>query len=102
MDEAIQSMFRACSALTPQERKRIERAIELGKNAHEGQKRKSDGSPYFVHPLAVAEILCEWGADSDTIIAGLLHDTVEDTSITLGDIKKEFGVSVAALVEGVT
>ena len=80
---------------------RIEKAIEIAKKAHEGQFRKS-GDPYIVHPLAVMKILESWHMDEDTIIAGVLHDTVEDTSLTLDDIKKEFGETVAYLVDGVT
>ncbi len=80
---------------------RIKRAIELATQAHDGQLRKT-GEPYIVHPLAVKKILEDWGMDEDTIIAGILHDTVEDTSLTLEDIKKEFGEPVAFLVDGVT
>lgn len=80
---------------------RVKRAVEMAKKAHEGQFRKT-GEPYIVHPLAVKKILEEWGMDEDTIIAGILHDTVEDTDLTLGDIKAEFGESVAFLVDGVT
>ena len=80
---------------------RIQRAVEVAKKAHEGQLRKT-GEPYIVHPLAVKKILEEWGMDEDTIIAGILHDTVEDTNLTLDDIKQEFGESVAFLVDGVT
>ncbi len=80
---------------------RIKHAVEIAKKAHEGQFRKT-GEPYIVHPLAVKKILEEWGMDEDTIIAGILHDTVEDTDLTLADIKQEFGESVAFLVDGVT
>ena len=80
---------------------RVKRAVEMAKKAHEGQFRKT-GEPYIIHPLAVKKILEEWGMDEDTIIAGILHDTVEDTNLTLGDIKSEFGESVAFLVDGVT
>ena len=80
---------------------RIQRAVEVAKKAHEGQFRKT-GEPYIVHPLAVKKILEEWGMDEDTIIAGIVHDTVEDTNLTLDDIRKEFGESVAFLVDGVT
>ncbi len=79
----------------------VQRAIEVATKAHEGQFRKT-GEPYIVHPLAVKKILEDWGMDEDTIIAGILHDTIEDTSLTLEDIKKEFGESVAFLVDGVT
>lgn len=80
---------------------RIKHAIEVATKAHEGQFRKT-GEPYIVHPLAVKKILEEWGMDEDTIIAGILHDTVEDTDLTIEDIKREFGDTVAFLVDGVT
>ena len=85
----------------PQDSDRIKRAVEMATKAHEGQFRKT-GEPYIVHPLAVKKILEEWGMDEDTVIAGILHDTVEDTALTLNDIKQEFGESVAFLVDGVT
>ncbi len=80
---------------------RIEAAYELAKKAHEGQVRSS-GDQYISHPIAVAVILVGLGMDSDTIIGGLLHDVVEDTSVTLEDIEKQFGADVAELVDGVT
>ena len=80
---------------------RVQKAVEMAKKAHEGQLRKT-GEPYIVHPLAVKKILEEWGMDEDTVIAGILHDTVEDTSLTLEEIKQEFGEPVAFLVDGVT
>ncbi|MBR3168864.1 bifunctional (p)ppGpp synthetase/guanosine-3',5'-bis(diphosphate) 3'-pyrophosphohydrolase [Candidatus Saccharibacteria bacterium] len=80
---------------------RIKKAETMARKAHEGQFRKT-GEPYIVHPLAVKKILEDWGMDEDTIIAGILHDTVEDTDLTLKDIEKEFGESVAFLVDGVT
>lgn len=80
---------------------RIEAAYELAKKAHDGQVRSS-GEPYISHPIAVAVILVGLGMDSDTIIGGLLHDVVEDTSVTLEDIEKQFGADVAELVDGVT
>lgn len=79
----------------------IEHAIDVATKAHEGQKRKS-GEPYITHPLAVAGLLMEWGMDSDSIVAGVLHDTVEDTPVTLADIETNFGADVALLVDGVT
>ncbi len=80
---------------------RVKRAIEMATEAHKDQLRKT-GEPYIIHPLAVKKILEEWQMDEDTIIAGILHDTVEDTNLKLEDIKKEFGESVAFLVDGVT
>ena len=97
----MQSMFRECAHLKGEDFKRIDRAFTLADKAHEGQKRR-DGKPYIQHPVAVAKILCCWHADADTIIAGLLHDTVEDTFVSISDIKKSFGPAVASLVEGVT
>ena len=81
--------------------KRIDEAIKLATAAHEGQFRKS-GDPYITHPLAVMKIVEAWGMDEDTIIAAILHDTVEDTSVNLQDIKDKFGEQVAFLVDGVT
>ncbi len=79
----------------------IERAFAAASTAHEGQMRKS-GDAYITHPVAVAQILADLGLSSETIIAALLHDTVEDTSYSLKQIKKDFGDQVAALVDGVT
>lgn len=76
-------------------------AYEFASKAHEGQKRSS-GQDYIIHPLAVAYILLEFGMDTDTICAALLHDVVEDTPATLDDLKKRFGQDVAMLVDGVT
>ena len=83
------------------ESKRIKEAIKLATDAHEGQLRKS-GDPYITHPLAVMKIVEDWGMDEDTIIAAVLHDTIEDTDVTLKDIKERFGEQVAFLVDGVT
>jgi guanosine-3',5'-bis(diphosphate) 3'-pyrophosphohydrolase len=77
------------------------RAFHRGLKAHEGQTRKS-GEPYFTHALTVAEILTDLRLDVDTIAAGLLHDVVEDTIISLDDLRDEFGEEVALLVDGVT
>lgn len=79
----------------------IGRAYDKAREMHEGQLRKS-GEPYLIHPLAVAEILADLGMDEDTIVAGLLHDVVEDTSYTEEELKEEFGEEVALLVDGVT
>lgn len=84
-----------------QDSARIKHAIHVATEAHRGQLRKT-GEPYIIHPLAVKKILEEWGMDEDTVIAGVLHDTVEDTDLTLNDIKREFGESVAFLVDGVS
>lgn len=79
----------------------LELAIDTATAKHHGQKRKS-GEPYVTHPLSVAGILCDWGMDIDTVLAGVLHDTLEDTDITLEEIETNFGHDVAFLVDGVT
>jgi len=82
---------------------RVKDASDFAKKAHEGQVRKSN-EPYFTHCEAVYKILKEeWGIENeDCLIAALLHDTVEDTKVTLEEIKEEFGEDVAKLVSGVT
>ena len=79
----------------------IEDAFDVAQEAHSGQFRAS-GEPYIAHPVAVALILIEYGMDSEAVAAALLHDVVEDTPVTLEDVKKQFGESVAMLVDGVT
>ena len=79
----------------------IEKAYKVASEAHEGQKRKS-GEPYLIHPLCVAIILADLELDKETIVAGLLHDAVEDTWMTYEEVEKEFGSEVALLVDGVT
>ncbi len=79
----------------------LEHAIDVAIKFHDGQKRKS-GEPYIIHPLAVAAILIEWEMDIDSVIAGVLHDTVEDTELTLDEIETLFGADIAFLVDGVT
>ena len=78
-----------------------EKAYLFSKKAHEGQFRRS-GEPYISHPVGVSEILAELKLDLPTIMTGLLHDTVEDTDVTLEDIEKNFGSVVSELVDGVT
>ena len=80
---------------------RIEKAYLLAEKAHSGQFRAS-GEPYIVHPVEAAKITVQLGMDTDTVVTALLHDVVEDTDITLEEIKKEFGTDVANLVDGVT
>ncbi|TBR36877.1 MULTISPECIES: RelA/SpoT family protein [Dyella] len=80
---------------------RVIRAYEVGAQAHEGQSRKS-GEPYITHPVAVAGILAELGLDAETIIAAILHDTLEDTELSRTQLSGEFGETVAELVDGVT
>lgn len=79
----------------------LDHAIDIASEAHRGQKRKS-GQPYIIHPLAVAKLLIDWEMDIDSVIAGVLHDTVEDTQLKLERIETLFGHDVAFLVDGVT
>ncbi|MFG3042031.1 RelA/SpoT family protein [Streptomyces sp. NPDC048330] len=79
----------------------LRRAYVLAESSHRGQFRKS-GEPYITHPLAVTLILAELGAETTTLTASLLHDTVEDTEVTLDQVRREFGDEVAYLVDGVT
>jgi (p)ppGpp synthase/HD superfamily hydrolase len=83
------------------ERELIQRAFRLAEEAHRGQKRLS-GEPYINHCLAVAIILADLQVPPEVIAAGLLHDTVEDTDITLNQLKRDFGETIATLVDGVT
>jgi len=79
----------------------VQRAVQLAAAAHAGQARKN-GEPFIVHPVETSTILAGLKMDLDTIVAGLLHDTVEDTDLTLHDIARCFGPSVASIVEGDT
>ena len=80
---------------------RIDRAVEYAAEKHKSQKRK-DGSPYIIHPLAVAEIVAEMGLDLEAVLGALLHDCIEDTDASFEEISKLFGHTTAELVEGVT
>jgi len=80
---------------------RVRKAYLIGAHAHAGQTRKS-GEPYITHPVAVAGILADLGMDAETIIAAILHDTLEDTLLSRAELEAEFGSTVSALVEGVT
>jgi (p)ppGpp synthase/HD superfamily hydrolase len=79
---------------------RIDRAIEFAAKAHHKQYRKSSNVPYISHPYSVAILLKDAGCDEDVVIAGLLHDVVEDTPVTLKDIKLHFGEKVTEIVDG--
>ena len=78
-----------------------QKAYDFAKLAHENQKRAS-GEDYFTHPCAVAEILVDLGLDAATVAAAFLHDVIEDTPVSEGDVRKEFGEEVLELVLGVT
>lgn len=101
VDEAKDSLMNAVSYLNIKEREDVLRACHFGDMAHIKDKRKS-GEPYITHPIAVAQILAGFLLDRDTIIASILHDTVEDTEVSGALIASEFGETVAQLVDGVT
>jgi len=89
------------SYMPPAQVERVRRAYLTGARAHAGQTRKT-GEPYITHPVAVARILAELGMDAETIIAAILHDTLEDTPLSRPELEAEFGTTVADLVDGVT
>ena len=97
----LQDLLEKLKEYNPDEIEIVKKAYNYADNLHSGQMRQS-GEPYIIHPLNVAYILAEMHADSDTICAGLLHDTLEDTNITKEDIAHEFNQNVANLVDGVT
>lgn len=99
--ELASKLFRVVSEYNPEGLKMVKKAYEMAYEAHDGQKRKT-GEPYIIHPIWVALILTDLKVDTDTLCAALLHDTVEDTNITLEKIEKEFNKEVATLVDGVT
>jgi GTP pyrophosphokinase len=102
VSDRYQKMAEAIQKYTPHvDMNLVDSAFHYAEEKHKDQKRK-DGSPYIIHPLAVAEIVAEMGLDTESILAALLHDCIEDTDTSHEDITKKFGKTVADLVEGVT
>jgi len=102
MSSAAPALFKEWSGyLKPEDISQLQSAYHFSEQAHEGQFRKS-GEPYISHPLAVASILAEWHLDSQALTAALLHDVMEDTSVTKTEISRNFGKPVADLVDGVS
>lgn len=102
MNKALETLLETVQSYNPQvDVAWLEKAYHFAYDAHEGQQRLS-GEPYIVHPVAVAQILADMQLDADSVVAALLHDTVEDTDYTAEDIAKTFSPQVAELVEGVT
>lgn len=97
----VQSLERAANYLPEAQRAQLRRAWAVGAEAHAGQTRKS-GEPYITHPVAVAQVLAEQGLDVETLVAAILHDTIEDTPLSRQDLAAQFGETVAELVDGVT
>ena len=101
LPDYLRELESAADYLGESQRQLLRRAWAIGASAHVGQTRKS-GEPYITHPVAVAQVLAEQGLDVETLIAAILHDTIEDTPLTREAIANEFGATVAELVDGVT
>jgi guanosine-3',5'-bis(diphosphate) 3'-pyrophosphohydrolase len=97
----VRDLERSAAYLPAPQREQLRRAWAIGAAAHVGQSRKS-GEPYITHPVAVAGVLAEQGLDVETLVAAILHDTIEDTPLTREALATEFGETVAELVDGVT
>lgn len=78
----------------------VEKALAIASKSHEGQYRKKTDIPYITHPVGVGMMLLKYGYSEEIVAAGILHDTVEDTPLTLEEIKREFGAAIAEIVEG--
>ena len=101
LEQRFEELEEKMKSTTPEDKARVRAAYEYARDHHEGQLRK-DGSPYITHPLEVAHLVAELGLDADSIMAALLHDTIEDTDATHEDVAHLFSPTVADLVEGVT
>ncbi len=101
LPEYVRALESAAGYLPADQRETLIRAWRAGAAAHAGQTRKS-GEPYITHPVAAATVLAEQGVDIETLVAAILHDTIEDTPLTRDEIAADFGQTVAELVEGVT
>lgn len=98
---AIPAFIEQLNGYSESEKRRLTVAYEFARIKHQGQKRKS-GEPYVVHPQAVTVLLASWGVDLDTLQAGMLHDTLEDTDTTREELVQEFGEDCTQMIEGVT
>ncbi|HEY1139869.1 MAG TPA: bifunctional (p)ppGpp synthetase/guanosine-3',5'-bis(diphosphate) 3'-pyrophosphohydrolase [Lysobacter sp.] len=101
LPDYVRELDRAAHYLPLPQREQLHRAWSIGAAAHAGQSRKS-GEPYITHPVAVAKVLADQGLDVETLVAAILHDTLEDTPLTADSITTEFGATVTELVDGVT
>src|SRR5690606_16439369 len=97
----VRELERAAAYLPADQRALLRRAWAVGAAAAAGQTRQS-GAPYITHPVAVAQVLAEQKVDVETLVAAILHDTIEDTPLTRAQLAEDFGETVAELVEGVT
>ena len=101
-EEALEALIALIQpVVSPEELDAVHSAYEIASRAHAGQKRLS-GEPYIMHPLSVAVILAQLGMDAASVIAAILHDTVEDTALTIEEVQAQFGETIAELVDGVT
>jgi len=104
-ERAVQSDWETlqleCGYLNAADQARVHDALRVAHGAHAGQQRRS-GEPFIVHPVAVARLLAGLGMDRETVVAGLLHDTVEDTALTFEDVERRYGADVRGIVEGET
>jgi len=98
IDKLLEKILKNCNNVDIE---MINKAYHFAEEAHQEQKRES-GEPYIIHPIAVAEILADLGMDTNTIVAGLLHDVIEDTDISFDETVTLFNLEIANLVEGVT
>ena len=101
IEEIFKELDKLTSYLSLEEKQKVYKALKLSENAHSNQLRKS-GDPFILHPLEVAKILTSIKLDSDSIAAGLLHDTIEDTNLKIDIIKNNFGEQISQLVQGLT
>ncbi|MBQ9534298.1 MAG: bifunctional (p)ppGpp synthetase/guanosine-3',5'-bis(diphosphate) 3'-pyrophosphohydrolase [Clostridia bacterium] len=101
LQECRDKIEKIAESMTQEDAERVLRAYDYACEAHKDQRRKS-GEPYIIHPVETACIIHDMGMDADTIIAGLLHDCIEDTPVSHMDIEREFGSAVADMVDGVT
>ena len=101
MEQKIAQFEEKLSRYSDSRRKTILRALLYARQKHDGQQRRS-GEPYFIHPLAVADILVDMQMDFETIIAALLHDVLEDTGTSTNEMRRRFGMQIVNLVDGVT
>ncbi len=101
MQRLLSSLQEQTAYLPTSDQDRLAEAFEVAEEAHRGVQRRT-GEPYITHPVAVTALLAEMHLDADALVAGLLHDTVEDTSVTLDEIEQRFGVTVRRIVEGET
>ena len=101
MVRKIEKFVEKLTNYSEEDRKRIESAAQWAEELHSGQKRAS-GSPYFIHPLQVAEIIVDLNLDADAVIGALLHDILEDTDVSRTEMQQLFGKEIENLVNGVT